>query len=204
VEPGDAWGYVRAALPAPPARVLEVGAGEGHLAAALREQGYEVVAIDPAASDAGVEPVALHDLRQPPESFDAAVAVLSLHHVEPLDESFRHLAELVRPGGRLVVDEFDVDRFDERAARWWMDHADPARVDERVAPEEMVADLRGHLHSVARVREALSSHFAVGEPLRGAYLHRWHMDGTQRDAEEGLIAAGRLPPTGARFVATRR
>jgi len=44
--------FVRGALPPPPARVLEVGAGSGELAAALREAGYDVVAIDPAADGA--------------------------------------------------------------------------------------------------------------------------------------------------------
>src|SRR4051812_10499249 len=113
--------FVRASLAPPPARILEIGAGRGELAAALREAGYDVVAIDPAVDDAaGVEAVALADVRAADGSFDAAVAVLSLHHVEPLSESCARLAELVRPGGVLVVDEFDVGRFDERAARWQM------------------------------------------------------------------------------------
>ena len=43
----DVVAYIRGALPAPPARVLEIGAGDGTLAAALRDGGYDVVAIDP-------------------------------------------------------------------------------------------------------------------------------------------------------------
>src|SRR3954464_1261137 len=109
----------RAALPPHPARVLEVGAGRGELAAALREAGYDVVAIDPAADGApGVEPVGLATLAAAEGDSPAALAVVSLHHVEPLVASCERLAEVVRPGGRLVVDEFDVDRFDERAANW--------------------------------------------------------------------------------------
>src|SRR3954470_12805656 len=111
--------FVRAALPPPPARVLEVGASRGELAAALRAAGYDVVAIDQAADGApGVEPVALADLDADEAEFAAAVAGVSLRHVEPLVASCERLAEVVRPGGRLVVDEFDVDRFDERAAKW--------------------------------------------------------------------------------------
>ena len=114
-------GFVRATLPPPPARVLEVGAGRGGLAAALREVGYDVVAVDPAADGApGVEPIPLLEVAGDDASFDAAVAVVSLHHVDPLAESCARLAALVRPGGALVVDEFDVARFDERAARWQM------------------------------------------------------------------------------------
>ena len=33
------------------------------------------------------------------------------------------LAELVRPGGVLAIDEVDVERLDERAARWWLEHS---------------------------------------------------------------------------------
>jgi SAM-dependent methyltransferase len=113
--------FVGSALPAAPARVLEVGAGDGALAAALRERGYDVVAIDPAASTPDVLPVTLLAFDGAPAGFDAAVAVVSLHHVEPLEESCRRLGELVRPGGRLVVDELDVAALDERAARWWLD-----------------------------------------------------------------------------------
>src|SRR3954470_24656552 len=111
--------FVRAALPPRPVRVLEVGASRGELAAALRAAGYDVVAIDQAADGApGVEPVALADLDADEAEFAAAVAGVSLRHVEPLVASCERLAEVVRPGGRLVVDEFDVDRFDERAANW--------------------------------------------------------------------------------------
>ena len=51
----DAVAYARAALPPPPARVLEVGAGEGELAAVLGAAGYDVTAIDPRGGD-GVAP----------------------------------------------------------------------------------------------------------------------------------------------------
>jgi 2-polyprenyl-3-methyl-5-hydroxy-6-metoxy-1,4-benzoquinol methylase len=197
--------FVRAALPPPPARVLEVGAGRGELATALREAGYAVVAIDPAADGApGVEPVALADLEADDASFDAAVAVVSLHHVEPLGASCARLAELVRPGGVLVVDEFDVACFDERAAAWQMAQRAAAGL---AHPDDVAAwsgDLRAHLHPVTTLREALAPAFVLGEPVRGAYLYRWDLDGALRPVEEGLVASGALPATGARLVGVRR
>src|SRR6478609_8633170 len=114
--PADLRAFVRANLPEPPARVLEVGAGAGTLARALRQVGYDVLAIDPKSAGDGVRKVALADLDEPPGSFAAAIAVVSLHHVDPLEESCRRLGELVEPGGTLVVDEFDVGAFDARAA----------------------------------------------------------------------------------------
>ena len=85
--------FARGALPPPPARVLEIGAGDGALAAALREAGHDVTAIDPGAEDGtGVERTTLIEATG---SYDAAIAVVSLHHVEPLAESCEHLAGLL-------------------------------------------------------------------------------------------------------------
>jgi SAM-dependent methyltransferase len=190
--------FVRAALPPAPARILEIGAGEGELAADLAAAGYDVVAIDPAGGPPHVRQVPLHALDEPAGSFAAAVAVLSLHHVEPLPESSRRLAQLIAPGGRLVVDEFDVARFDQAAASWWLDHGGRPH-----DPPEMVADMRAHLHSLAVLVTELGRWFDIGEPVRGAYLHRWEIDPALRTDEEEAIAAGRIPATGARFIATR-
>src|SRR5205085_8749573 len=91
----DLRAFVRANLPEPPARVLEVGAGAGQLAGALRAAGYDVLAIDPEPESDDVRAVALADLAEPAGSFTAAVAVVSLHHVDPLEASCRRLGELV-------------------------------------------------------------------------------------------------------------
>jgi SAM-dependent methyltransferase len=201
---GDVLAFVRAALPAPPARLLEVGAGDGELAAALRDAGYDVLAIDPAGERPGVQAVALHEVGEPARSFDAAVAILSLHHVEPLEQSCRRLGELVRPGGVLVVDEFDVERFDGRAARWWLTQREALGADEGIVAAALGSDVRAHLHPVARLRDELAPWFAAGEAVPGPYLYRWNLGPELRALEERLIAAGALPATGARFVAMRR
>jgi SAM-dependent methyltransferase len=198
--------FVRAALPAPPARVLEVGAGAGELAAALRAAGWDVVAIDPAADGAeGVEPLALLDAPGDDGSFDAAVAVVSLHHVEPLEESCARLAALVRPGGILAIDEFDVAGFDERAARWQTAQRAAAGIGHPEHEASWSEDLRHHMHPVAKIRAALAANgFDVGEPVPGPYLYRWDLDPALRAVEERLIAAGDLPATGVRMVGVRR
>lgn len=197
----DLLAFVRPNLPAPPARLLEIGAGGGELARALAEAGYEVLAIDPEPRGANVRPVALRELDDPPGSFDAALAVTSLHHVEPLEPSLGRLAELLRPRGVLVVDEFDVGTFDERAADWWLRQRRTLGAEERGGPEELVGEHRAHLHPVERIVAALREHFEVGPAHYGPYLYRWDLGETFRHEEEDAIGRSEIPAVGARLVA---
>ena len=200
----DLRAFVRANLPGPPARVLEVGAGAGRLARALRAEGFDVLAIDPRSEDEDVRPIALADLDEPPGSFAAAVAVVSLHHVEPLEGSCTRLGELVEPGGTLVVDEFDVGAFDVGAATWWLEQRRAIGEEQPQTAEELVADHRAHLHPLEEILAALEPHFELGLPVRGAWLHRWNLGDSLRAVEEEAIARGRLRAVGARLVGRRR
>jgi SAM-dependent methyltransferase len=179
-----------------------VGAGGGELAAALRAGGHDVVAIDPASESPDVRAVALLDVDEPAASFDAALAVVSLHHVEPLRPSLERLAELVRPGGALAIDEFDVARLDERAAAWWLARRDGGDHDH--SPADVVADLRAHIHTVALLRAELEPWFELGDAVYGPYLHRWNLPAGLLAEEERAIAAGEIPATGTRIAGTRR
>jgi SAM-dependent methyltransferase len=199
----DLRAFVRANMPAPPARLLEVGAGDGELAGSLAEAGYEVIAIDPNPGGPNVRACGLHELDEPAASFDAALAVLSLHHVEPLDASLERLAEVLKAKGTLLVDEFDVAAFDLRAATWWLEQRRALGADEDTTADELVGEHRAHLHPLTRVVRALEPHFHVSAPVRGAYLYRWDLDEGVRAEEEDLIAQGRIPAVGARFLAQR-
>jgi SAM-dependent methyltransferase len=200
----DLRSFVRANLPEPPARVLEVGAGSGRLARALRAVGYEVLAIDPKADGDDVRAVALSDLDEPAGSFAAAVAVVSLHHVDPLEESCRRLGEVLEPGGMLVVDEFDVGAFDIAAAAWWLEQRRALGDPQPKTAEELVEEHREHLHPLERILAALDPQFELGLPVRGPWLYYWKLGDAFRAVEEEAIARGDLPATGARLVGRRR
>jgi SAM-dependent methyltransferase len=200
----DLLAFVRANLPPPPLRLLEIGAGNGELARALAAAGHAVLAIDPDPRGAEVRPVALHELDGPAGSFDAAVAVTSLHHIEPLEGSLARLAEVLVPGGLLVVDEFDVGAFDESAAEWWLRERRALGGEELKGAEELVAEHREHLHPLERIVAALEPHFRVGTPVYGSYLYRWNLAETLRLDEEDAIARGEIPAVGARLLARRQ
>lgn len=126
-ESGTDW--VVAALPPPPARILDAGCGDGALSARLAGLGYQVTSIDAdpdavaAARACGVPAVQADLARYTDEPFDAVVMLLSLHHMHPLTAALDHLASLVRPGGGLILDEFAWDWAGHTTMRWFFDTA---------------------------------------------------------------------------------
>jgi SAM-dependent methyltransferase len=100
------------ALPLASGQVLDVGCGEGILAAQIQERGHRAVGIDlDAASIAlakhqfpDVQFVCADFLSYPfsADPFDAVVSIATLHHMDPVTALARMRA-LLRPGGSLVV-----------------------------------------------------------------------------------------------------
>jgi 2-polyprenyl-3-methyl-5-hydroxy-6-metoxy-1,4-benzoquinol methylase len=101
----DVAAFMLRQLPPRPARVLEVGCGDGQLARTLAAHGYAVVGIDPnAPANDLFQAVALEEFRDP-GAFDAVVASRSLHHIADLADTLDRIAGLLSPGGRLIVHE---------------------------------------------------------------------------------------------------
>ena len=123
--------FLERALPPAPARLLEVGCGDGAIAATLAERGYAVIALDESlavAASSAAAPVTwvesnflFYDGAAGGKPFDAVLFTRSLHHVAPLDRALDRAAALLRPGGRLLAEEFAFDRVTLPTARWWYD-----------------------------------------------------------------------------------
>jgi SAM-dependent methyltransferase len=113
------WPLVHARLPAPPARVIDIGCGRlGGFVPFLRSGGYEAVGVDPEAPDAAhYHRVKFEDLDLP-VSFDAAIASTSLHHVTDPAVVIERLGSTLTSGGAFIVLEWDWERFDEGTAQW--------------------------------------------------------------------------------------
>ena len=98
-------------------RVLEVGSGAGRFTEVLLKYGAKLdsldysAAVDANAANNGSQPFTLvqADVRAMPferESFDYVVCLGVLQHTPDTEESIEKLWEMVRPGGRLVVDHY--------------------------------------------------------------------------------------------------
>jgi SAM-dependent methyltransferase len=115
-------------LPPAPARILEVGAGDGALAALLVRRGYDVVAIEPdeesaaTARERGVQVVdAAFFACEPAGAFDVVTFTRSLHHIHPLPDAIAHAARFLRDDGRLVLEEVALEAPAREDARWFYD-----------------------------------------------------------------------------------
>jgi 2-polyprenyl-3-methyl-5-hydroxy-6-metoxy-1,4-benzoquinol methylase len=187
--------------------VLEVGCGRGDLARAIAESGHAVVAIDPDAPAGSIFQATTLEEFAARDPFDAVVASLALHHVADLPGALDKIVRLLRPHGRLIVNEHAVDRLDEPTARWYLEKRAQIRPD---APRSLDQCLReweddhAELHGYAAMREELDRRFTERFFAWMPYLYG-ELVGAATEAEEReLIDAGAIQATGFRYVGERQ
>jgi SAM-dependent methyltransferase len=208
----------------PPARVLEVGCGEGELARALARAGYSVTAIDPRAPEGTIfQRVRIEEFSDP-GPFDYVVAILSLHHVEDLRKVLDKIANLLRAGGALVVVELAWDRFDEATAEWALERlpaasswGKPSWLQRRcwewarggqggiwVPAEAHFAEWAREegFHSSRQMRGELGRRFIERLFAWVPYLYPDLDDDTLEADQSAAIEAGAINATGFRYVGT--
>ena len=113
------WPFVRAWLPAAPARVLEIGCGpRGGFVPMMQAAGYQATGVDPEAPPGPSYRQVEFERYAAPGQLDAIVACTSLHHVAGLAAVLDLAAGALVPGGRAVIVEWARERFDEATARW--------------------------------------------------------------------------------------
>lgn len=232
----ETLGFAREFLPAGARRVLEVGCGAGWLAARLRQDGLLVVAIDSSkevareAARCGVEVRHADWLTFEDEPFDAILFTRSLHHISPLEPAVARARRLLRPGGRVLVEDFAFDAANAATAEWLRGSttllacagALDLEKSEFLKRLTLAADaLRAwraehgehhEIHSAANLAAALQRHFKPVMRREVPYLYRYLCAAALADergtalvrafleTERRLIAAGVILPLGRRFV----
>jgi SAM-dependent methyltransferase len=214
-------------------RLLDVGCGNGLLARRLAQAGFAVTAVDVSLKrterSPGIRFVETDFLTLEDAPFDALVFSASLHHLSPLEAALATAHRLLRPGGRLLAADFDVDSPDEETARWYYTleglllAAGLYRADKVGGSEADPPLLRWHkehedtppLHPGRAMQEALARRFGDVGTSRGPYLYRYLVGGLAptpqataiaewaRATEERQLASGALRPVGLRLWARR-
>jgi SAM-dependent methyltransferase len=90
------------------------------------------------------------------------VASRSLHHVPDLPRGLDKIARLLRPQGRLILNEHAFDRFDEPTARWYFEKRAQIRGDISPSLERCPLEWRDDhagLHGYTTLREELVRRF---------------------------------------------
>jgi ubiquinone/menaquinone biosynthesis C-methylase UbiE len=132
---------LRRALAGAPGRTLaDIGGGTGNYALALAGEGWQPTVVDRSAqmlaqaSAKGLETIRANAMRLPfaDASFDAAMLVSMLHHVDDPARALAEAKRVLRPGGRLalmvftredIADSWCMDYFP--ASRPWMEATHP-------------------------------------------------------------------------------
>ena len=204
--------WVRSQLQAPPARVLEVGCGNGRLARALNRAGYDVVAVDPRAPDGRIfRRGRIEDLEETPR-FDVAIAGVALHHVGSLAVVLDKVSGLLRARGRIIVSEFAWDQFDRKTAQWfWIRRS---RLSPRMrrhfggrSPAVLLDKWQRtfhDLHTYRQMRGELNRRFSERFFAWTPYLHEYPSGITSEPYERRSIEAGAIRPLGFRYIGRRR
>jgi SAM-dependent methyltransferase len=166
-----------------------------------------VVAIDPDAPAGNIFQATTLEEFAAPDPFDAVVASLALHHIADLPGALDKIVRLLRPTGRLIVNEHAVDRLDEPTARWYLEKRAQIRPD---APRSLDQCLReweddhAELHGYAAMREELDRRFTERFFAWMPYLYGELAGAVTELEESALIDAGAIQATGFRYVGERR
>ena len=111
---------LRELAPSENCRLLDVGGGTGRVSGALKEHVGSVVLADismgmlkEAAEKGNLQPTCALSEKMPfaADFFDCVLIVDALHHVNDQAETARELWRIVKPGGRIVIQEPDIKRF---------------------------------------------------------------------------------------------
>ena len=211
------WPVVHAALPTPPARVVELGCGAvgGHVPA-LQAAGYDALGVDPEAP-VGEEyrRIEFERLDEELGTVAALVASTSLHHVADPAEVLDAAVRLLAPGGRVIVLEWDWEAFDEPTAEWcfrrlpagedgWLHHH---RDEWAASGLPWSAYLRGWavehgIHPAATLLGLLDERFRLERAVHGPYFFA-DLEATSEEEEQAAIDAGEIRATRVQVVGRR-
>jgi len=146
--------------------LLDAGGGTGRVSAALRGLVGTLVVSDlshnmlrQTSAKGGLDPVRAHAERLPfpDRSFDRLLVVDALHHFCDQHDAIGDLLRVVKPGGRVVIEEPDYTRLAVKL----------------VALAEKLALMRSRFHTPEAIRDMVAAHGHAAEIVRDAKFRAW-------------------------------
>jgi SAM-dependent methyltransferase len=212
------WPVVRGRLPAPPARVVDIGCGPlGGFVPMLRANGYDAVGIDPRAPEQPHYRRVEFERAELPPQVDAVIASASLHHVADPAEVIDRITSTLTSRGTVVIVEWAWEKFDEQTAAWCFERLGPddgagwlrRRRDEWLASGREWPSYLRHwaerdgLHPSELLLRLLDERFERQLLTHGPYFFPDLVDTSEAD-EQTAIDAALIQPTRIDYVGTRR
>ena len=187
--------FVAAHASPAPARILEVGCGDGALALRLQGVGHQVIAVDTSADavakarQRGVDARVAHWPNFEEAPFDVVVFTRSLHHIDPLPQAVGQAKKLLKERGKVLVEDFAFTEIEPLAAEWLYELLavlDAARLllrdrdefaNQLLQHEGSLAAWHAahdhHVHSAGAMLACLRDHFARVDVATAPYLYRY-------------------------------
>jgi demethylmenaquinone methyltransferase/2-methoxy-6-polyprenyl-1,4-benzoquinol methylase len=147
-------------------RLLDAGGGTGRVASQLRHLVDEVIISDVSLSmlkqaqlKGNLRPAQAHAecLPFPDASFDRVVVVDALHHFCNQRDALGDLLRVLKPGGRLLIEEPDIHR----------------PIVKLVALGEKIALMRSHFYSAEQIRDMVAAHGLSAAIVRDNQFSAW-------------------------------
>jgi 2-polyprenyl-3-methyl-5-hydroxy-6-metoxy-1,4-benzoquinol methylase len=133
----DTYQFVKAMLPHPKQKILEVGCGNGYLSLELARDGHTVIGLDksqeiieiaertrdahPTPSDFGKLTYYCADINSwevKEDNFDVVIINRTLHHLHHLQPTIAKVKHLLANEGLFICQDYAYDRLNDQTASW--------------------------------------------------------------------------------------